>query len=461
MAREADRERLRRARAALKQARALKASSKLRAKETCRSAREQVRAWAVNERLRVRDDVKRMREETRATIAGKRQHVRATCSTGKLEAVTTGDSQIQTARATLDQEREQARRERIWRGSGKPKAQTTAREARQESDDEVTGSLTGDELFVWEAVKSKIRSTDRMSRLEAFQHWIHEHSGEVARILDAQYAGDVARLEREEHEAREAMKPRNYARATEAELGARVSSIASLPPPPRLPSFVPMAPIAPPSLPPPSKAPKAPKASKASKASKATPEVEKPRKNRFYKDELERCAGLDEYELVNRLDELGNALSRSSEARAQEWHERMFAVQDALKVLPAPKAPRMPSVKPPTVAAADWKEMRLGLKLSKLKKVLEYERDDYRLRWAFGSQTGTFITPDERWYTLEVEGKWETPQGSVYMFTKKDKAWSAKLGPYASMTAGGLFEAALQASQEQQQGTRRDSVAPF
>lgn len=237
MAREADRERLRRARAALKQARELKRSSRLRAREACKAARVAVRDWAKAERVRVREDVARLRLEAKNAIAQRREHARTTCSTGRLE-VQTLDTEVKGARATLVSEREQARLQRIWSGKGKaPTGAARAREVRQESDDEVRGNLSGDELYVWERVKSKIKPRDRMSRLEAFQHWMHEHGGEVARILEQQYAGDVARLEREEKAAREAMRPKSYAKASDDDLTERVAIITSLPPPPKLPTM--------------------------------------------------------------------------------------------------------------------------------------------------------------------------------------------------------------------------------
>jgi hypothetical protein len=219
MARAGDREKLRAARAAVRRARADKRAAKKRARETCRAAKR-----AVTERARAaREGLKRARLELRTATKGARVQVCHRCRADLEEAVSSGEAGIAKAKHAAHELADEQARERRWARGSKPSV-AKAREARGQSDDDVRANLSGDELIVWEAVRSRIKPTGRMTRTEAFQHWLHEHQGEVLRILDKRASHDLKELERLEREyARDAKA--SYRRATNAQLARRMESI--------------------------------------------------------------------------------------------------------------------------------------------------------------------------------------------------------------------------------------------
>lgn len=192
VAKDADRERLRRARAGLKHARTHKQSATRRARELHKASRATFARWK------------------RETSAQLRQEIRA------LRA----EAAITAARAALAEVQGARKRERIWAGSSR----STAAERKHETDDAVRANLGPDELTVFESIKDKLRPGPRMSRTEAFHHWVHEHSAEVARILEKQAHADVLKLEREEREARKQMS-RSMRRRSHDELRASAAAM--------------------------------------------------------------------------------------------------------------------------------------------------------------------------------------------------------------------------------------------
>lgn len=65
------------------------------------------------------------------------------------------------------------------------------------SGDEVLRQLDTDEAIVFRLVGSDVRATPRMTRLEAWQHWMHEHPGDFARLLSEHHEREAQR----EHDA--------------------------------------------------------------------------------------------------------------------------------------------------------------------------------------------------------------------------------------------------------------------
>jgi hypothetical protein len=66
--------------------------------------------------------------------------------------------------------------------------------AEEESAEEVRNNLdTEEERALWDIMKGKIHAGPRMSRTEAFAHWMHDNSADVSRLLTKYYE----RLERE------------------------------------------------------------------------------------------------------------------------------------------------------------------------------------------------------------------------------------------------------------------------
>lgn len=73
----------------------------------------------------------------------------------------------------------------------------TPSERRAHSDHEVAVCIAPELLPVWQAVRTRIKATPYMSRLEAFEQWVHDNSATVERIQDRAIAASVRRLERE------------------------------------------------------------------------------------------------------------------------------------------------------------------------------------------------------------------------------------------------------------------------
>lgn len=235
MAREADRERLRRARQAVKDARASRRSLKARARETCRAAKLAVRDWAKAERERLR----RERLELRETHQRKKAEACNVCTTGRAKAKLDGDAGLTVARAALELERDAQRRERLWKRKGPSRS---AAEVRSESEDEVRANLSPDELIVWEQVKGRIKGTSRMSRTEAFAHWVHEHPEEVSRLLEKQVAKELKELEREVEREQKRFRE-GVSKASDKELEQRIrESVAPKAPDAPLPTWLPILP---------------------------------------------------------------------------------------------------------------------------------------------------------------------------------------------------------------------------
>jgi hypothetical protein len=221
---EAARARLQRARAAVREAAAAKRSAVSRARQTCSAARVATREWVARARLEVRAEVERLRLELREHIAAKRAAVRACCGPDKARARAEADERIAAARAALEQLRGERKTERIWskREPLKPaQRRQRAREQKAETDHDLEADLSPDELIVWRAVRTRIApASARMSKLEGFRHWLHDHQGEVARLLEQdaqrQYAAAVKR-EKEER-AQLAQFRRTMRKASDREL---------------------------------------------------------------------------------------------------------------------------------------------------------------------------------------------------------------------------------------------------
>lgn len=224
LARDTQRERLRRARAAVVDARRDKRTAAARARLTCKRARAAAILWIVRERERVRAAIEQLRLELKKRIDAKRASVRKCCSSDKQRTRAAHDAKIAETRAALEQLREEHKRARIWSKPdtlGKPRARRG--ELAQEDNDKVEANLSADELTVWRKVRKQVpAATARVSRLEQFQHWLHDHAGEVARILeeDAQraYREAVRNEARERKALRNTRSPRELAEYVRAEL---------------------------------------------------------------------------------------------------------------------------------------------------------------------------------------------------------------------------------------------------
>jgi len=210
MSRQAERERARQrvapARERVRQAKAAKRAA-LRAvvargkaiRQRMRRRWTQIRAAA---RARVNAQIETERAQMRARHKRRKDRLRAEHT-----------DKIKLAEALLRQAREDERELRQFeRGTTtKAKARRTAIEALQESDSEVINNLgmTPELIPVFRKVKHLIKSRPRMTRTEAFAHWVEENPEEVITIradsaeveiaqMVAEYDQAMAALEREE-----------------------------------------------------------------------------------------------------------------------------------------------------------------------------------------------------------------------------------------------------------------------
>jgi hypothetical protein len=83
-------------------------------------------------------------------------------------------------------------------GTGRKRAAERARE----SDDEVRNNTERELWPVWEKVKHKFKGSPRMTRTEAFAHWMHDHPADVEKILYADHDDSIKDLIKAEAEQR-------------------------------------------------------------------------------------------------------------------------------------------------------------------------------------------------------------------------------------------------------------------
>jgi hypothetical protein len=220
MAREADREALRRLRLGVRAARTHRRTAVRRAREACKNARLAVKSRVIADRERTRAAVERLRAKLRERIASERQKVRDCCSTDRQAVKAAAAEKIERARAELAELKSRRAREQLWARKGPA---LTRADRKSESDSAVEAELSPDELIVWRKVKGQIKPRARMSRHEAFTHWLHEHAGEVAQILSDDADRELARLTRDEARQRKAMT--GYRSLKPTELRRRVARV--------------------------------------------------------------------------------------------------------------------------------------------------------------------------------------------------------------------------------------------
>jgi hypothetical protein len=143
-------------------------------------------------------------ERLKQALQQMRQAQRGTCETTKAEARQALGAQLaavvdeltgERARQAFDRELDKSEAERL-----RKELRSTARERRQESDDEVRANLPAELVTVFDRVRSKIKATSRLSRTEAFLQFAHDNPDEVLRLQEQ--AGERAFLEElRKHEA--------------------------------------------------------------------------------------------------------------------------------------------------------------------------------------------------------------------------------------------------------------------
>lgn len=222
LAAETARERLRRAKLNVRDARASRRVARTRAMEACKQARKDLREWSTTERVRVRLEIARLREQLRLGIEERRARVRQCCGSDRASVRAEADKLVAGTRQQLAELLDERRRERVWTRKGSTSRTTattsslSAAEQRAESDHEVEANLSPDQLLIWSKVKAKIKGSARRSRTEAFLEWMAENGSDVARILEAEAVAAEKAAIREEAEARKVV--RDVPRAPESKL---------------------------------------------------------------------------------------------------------------------------------------------------------------------------------------------------------------------------------------------------
>lgn len=177
---------------------------KLRELRRARPARlRQIREFCREGRLNVRERVRQLREETRnalrESVRALREAERGTCEASKARA--REGFAIEIRGAVRDIEMQRAHMEREYgrrRGGGRISAAQLAKEAREESDDEVRRNLPPELVPVFNRVRSTIKPGRRRTRTEAFLEWVHDNPDEAHSIVYDAVDRDVERLVREQ-----------------------------------------------------------------------------------------------------------------------------------------------------------------------------------------------------------------------------------------------------------------------
>lgn len=164
--------------------------------------------WCREERLRARARARAIQEEAKQAAKEERAAARSSCAVNIEDARAIRDD-IERARVELETEKKwQADMRRIEganrRRSTERKPRTSARERRDESDDEVRANIPEELIPLFERVKRGIKGNARMSRTEAFLHYAEENPKEVLDAEDIEDQTDalIAELERQQRSGR-------------------------------------------------------------------------------------------------------------------------------------------------------------------------------------------------------------------------------------------------------------------
>jgi hypothetical protein len=197
----------------IRDAKALRRSAIVQAKERCRAERVAARA-------RARALKERALHELREALRRERQLARDTCTAGLAEARGITDN-VQRARAELQAERayrrDLRRIERANRAARLQVRRPTRAERRGESEDEVRGNIPPELVGLWERVKGRIRGSDRMTRTEAFLQYAHDHPNEVLEVLEDRTEDLIRELEAKERKAARELRRRKVPRRFDLE----------------------------------------------------------------------------------------------------------------------------------------------------------------------------------------------------------------------------------------------------
>jgi hypothetical protein len=180
--------------AAERAARKERAAELAEARYECKENRARVIREA---RERYRAAVERARETRNAARAAARRE----CELRKEHATKRAADKIALTRAKRAEEKRyqaEMRSLETYKRKQAKAAGRSAKEKRQESDDEVRRNLPPQLLPLFERVKGKIKGSARQTRTEAFEQYAQEHRAEVIEATDAHAEREFHRLQREE-----------------------------------------------------------------------------------------------------------------------------------------------------------------------------------------------------------------------------------------------------------------------
>lgn len=195
-----DREKLKKLRAAIAEAKKRQREAHKRVVEQCKLNRARLQAKV--------DDYRRQeRERINAEVEELRQAARRTCELRKASVRKAGLSVRAQRKAELDAERHLQRELRQTEAHAKRSHahhKRSAREVARESDDEVRANIDPDLVPVFDRVRKSVKANPRMSRTEAFLHYVEENPQEVIQLQQQSADLDVARLVAEQQQAERA-----------------------------------------------------------------------------------------------------------------------------------------------------------------------------------------------------------------------------------------------------------------
>lgn len=153
--------------------------------EQVRERRELAKAGRAG--CRVEKDRKKLQA---AELRAQRRELTDACRAASSQ----GREAVAKARADLARFRQDERDRIDAERRGRVVVRRTAAEARAESDDEVSQNIPPELESVWRRVRRSIQAGPRMSRTEAFLHWVEEHPDEVIGIQSEGIDDEIARM---------------------------------------------------------------------------------------------------------------------------------------------------------------------------------------------------------------------------------------------------------------------------
>lgn len=189
-----------------------------RALAELRAKLREIRAWRREELKRVRAACARARkmqaqairryraaelDRVRREVQEMRQRLRQACTARRCRIIETARTEAEAVRRAMAERRKLERDLRAVDERGRKRLDAAAKRTyRLESDDEVRANLPPELVPVFDRHRRRFKDSPRMSRTEAFLHWVQENPDEViaeqAQAAEAAAARDIAEFQRAE-----------------------------------------------------------------------------------------------------------------------------------------------------------------------------------------------------------------------------------------------------------------------